>query len=473
MPGFSIKYFNGGFSDFNNIGVRGSFKGGKAQSIRRRAATLTCNQALVEESSGTLVDLPRFAFAASDGNSYLFGSAKIYKRTSGGTLSVVYTDSDGGIIGAGEWWVDNGKKYLYWATATKLHCKEIPGNSGWSDVDASQTGTSSGTQTYPKTNLTSTTWHTMNEANADFMICNDNTLAMVGYDGSYTNNALQLTPDQVARVVIDRADDAVVGTGTKSGQQNAHIFSWTTNSLKYERKKKVPAIAINAMIDSEVLIMQADTDGKLLYSDFFNFQPVTAFPQGGTTNPGGVVDISGVIYFGVFNATDTTQNGIWSYGRNKKNGLFTLNFEYPITCDEVGCLFTVGTTLFCTYKVTGASTYKLMKVDSTAKQTAVFESLEFSLPSTLIPKHLSFKGVKLLTTPLPASCTIACAYKVDKASSWTSAYLDGNIATMATTNAQEAYFKAAAPAKIVEVQLTLTPSGNTAPEVIEAEVLFE
>lgn len=470
---FIIKYFNGGYADFDNLGIRGSFKGGKALSIRRRSVSLTCNQALTEESAGTLVDLPYFSFPASDGNTYLFGSSKIYKRTSGGTLSVVYTDPDGGIVGAGEWWEDNGKKYLFWATSTKLKSKEIAGASDWSDVNATHTGLSGGNQTYPKTNLTAATWHTMRMANTAFMICNDNTLAMVGWDGSYTTEALRLLPDQVANTVIDRSDDAVIGCSTKSGNQGAMIFSWTTNSLNYEKKQRLPASSINALIDAEVLLAQADSTGKLFYSDFYSYLPITAFPDGGKVNPGAVVDIDGVVYFGVYGATDTTKNGIWSYGRNKKNGDLTLNFEYPITCDDLGSLFAVGTTLFATYKINTGSVYKLVKVDTANKQVGVWESIELTAPEKEVPEDTRWVGVRLIMDKLPSGASVGVKYKVNHAAAWTAAKLDGNTELLTTENATKALWKVGAVGDYFEIQVTMTPSGNNAPNIRQVHAIFQ
>ena len=72
--------------------------------VRKRKDTLTAGQALADDlATGTFNARCRFIVPASDGNTYFFLDARIYKRTSGGTYSLVYTDLDGGINGACEW----------------------------------------------------------------------------------------------------------------------------------------------------------------------------------------------------------------------------------------------------------------------------------------------------------------------------------------------------------------------------------
>ena len=145
---YLIKHFRGGISDYQNAGVLGSFKFGSNLDIRNDNDSLKSGQALADDlASGTMTDIALFIVNASDGNSYHFcRDGKIFKRTSTGTYTLVYTDSSGVITGAAEWVNDNGNKFLYWSTLTKLHRKEIPGLSNWTDVDATVNG-----QTYPKT----------------------------------------------------------------------------------------------------------------------------------------------------------------------------------------------------------------------------------------------------------------------------------------------------------------------------------
>lgn len=471
---FTIKSVRGGLSDWEDKGIRGSFKSGTALSIRRRRDSLYCNQALVDaDGSDVVVDLIKYTVPASDGNTYLFGASKIYKQTSGGTISVVYTDSDGQICGAEEMWQANGKKYLFWATATKLKCKEIPGASNWSDVNASIV-VGSDTYTYPKSNLTSQTDHTMKIANGALMICNGNYLAMVGWDGSYTNEALRLLPDMKAKTLIDRNDYVVIGTETFSGRKNAHLFEWETNSLNYLRKQKISTNSINALIEGEVMLMQGGTNGQIFFGDFTNRLPVTSFPSGGRVNPNAIIEDDGIVYFGVYGSTDTTKNGIYSYGRNQKNGDFCLNFEYPVTCDEIGALEVIGGVMYVSYKVTGSpTTYYWFKVDVSNKQTAIYESLDLIAPIGQPDQETTWNTVDIFMSALPADTSIGVKYRVNKDAAWITAMLDGDTELLEVEDAIKASFIVGAVGDVIEVQITITPDGNTSPEVHKAKVYFD
>jgi hypothetical protein len=104
---YELKSFKGGKSDYSDRGIYGSFKASKNLDIRGTEDVLTCNYALVADGTGAsgadtiVTDLINFWVNATDGNTYAFGdTGKIYKRTSAGVWSNVYTDTDGEITGA-------------------------------------------------------------------------------------------------------------------------------------------------------------------------------------------------------------------------------------------------------------------------------------------------------------------------------------------------------------------------------------
>ena len=116
--------------------------------------------------------------------------------------------------------------FLYWTTATKLHRKRLIGSGytntePWSDVDATVNS-----QVYPKTNLTSTTWHIMKVIVGTLQISNADTLAMVGYDDSYTNNSLQLIPGNVAHSIIESGMNAKISANKVDLGQPSTIYVW-------------------------------------------------------------------------------------------------------------------------------------------------------------------------------------------------------------------------------------------------------
>jgi hypothetical protein len=469
---FTLKSFKGGISDWEDKGIRGAFKSGSALSIRRRRDSLYCNQGLItaDNVSPVVVDLIIATVPASDGKTYLFGASKIYEQASNGTITLKYTDPDGQICGAEEMWQSNGKKYLFWATSTKLKCKEIPGSSDWSDVNGSII-IGATTYTYPKVNLTASTNHFMAIANGALMICNGNYLAMVGWDGSYTNEALRLLPDMLSTSIIDKNDFAIIATKTQSGRANAHLFQWETGSLNIINKQKISAASVNALIDGEVMLMQGDTDGQLFFGDFVNRLPITQIPSGGQVNPSAIIEDKGVIYMGVYGSTDATKDGIYSYGRNKKNGDFTLNLEYPITCTEIGALEIIDDVLHVSYRVT--TNYYWYKVNSAAKQVATYESLDLVAPVKEPMTDTTWLALEMFLSALPAGTSIQVKYQVEKSGSWVAAQLDGDTASLTTEGTTRATFNFGDVGEVIEVQIILTPNGNVSPEVHKAKLYFE
>lgn len=476
MLSFIIDSFSGGISDFESKGIKGSFKFGSALDIRKKVDSLSCQQALVDEGVGVIAAKILFIVPASDGNTYGFGGigsagsgvGKIYKRTPAGVWSEVYSDATFGLItGAAEWFDNTGNSFLYWATAIRLNRKELPGTGvePWNDVNAD-----SG---WPKSDLLTYDWHTMKPANGALMICNNRYLAMVGYDNSYTNNALDLIGDNRARTLIERGDYVLIGTGKKTSSshiQLGELFVWEQNALSWIKKKQIPAKGINALIDTEVTLMQAGTDGGIYFSDLVNVLPVTSFPGGGQCNPDAVDVDGGLALFGVY-GNGSGNTGVYSYGRKNKNSPFVLNFEYPLTADEIYSVKKVGSDILISYKNGG--TYGVKKVDTSTKATAVYESLDLKVPPDLPARPVNWSMVKLLTAPIVSGTSISLKYKINKSGNWTTAFLPNGSSSFNNVGETEAVFLVGAEGKIFEFQLTLTPTGNTSPEVYRIEVFFE
>ena len=315
MAVLEIKSYEGGVSSFADRGIRGAFKFASGIDIRKTVDTLSCGQALEDEglfdtshstsastspstslspsasssrshspslsnspsaspsasgsrsasksaspsgsaspsssdspslspSSGlnnVFVDLVLFFVKATDGNTYGFGNAgNVYRRYSDGFTRNVYKDPDGGIKGAIEKPSSDGKTYLQWATGTSIKRKILPGAGDWSDVEEIAD------------NLTGADWHTMKQIGGANMVANGSALAQVGYDDSWTNNALDLIPGNVAKTLLERNGRAVIGT-YKAGYPNK---------------------GVNGMIDTEVPLAQIGDDGELFFADFSNSMPV-------------------------------------------------------------------------------------------------------------------------------------------------------------------------------------------------------
>lgn len=479
MPSFLIESFKGGISDYEDKGLKGAFKFGSGLNIRRKRDTLYAQQALKDDlASGTLNGRVRFIITATDGNSYWFlSSGKIYKRTSAGTWSLVYTDSEA-ITGAFEWTNSSGNTGIYWTTPTKIHRHAIAGN--WtSDVDATVAG-----QTYPKSNLTSADWHTAKQVNGAIVGVNYNTLYLIGFDESYTNNALQLVPGNIAKTLIESGLDAKVGANRLDTQESSMIFIWDGSATNCNDKIQLPFANINAMIETEIGIVQYGTNGGLYFFGDATKLPITSFPDGGQVDPDGVENDNGLALFGVY-GNGSAKTGIYSYGRNRKNGDFVLNLEYPLAVDEINAIKKIGTELFIAYK--SGSSYGVKKVDTSNKiSEAVFESIDLKTPAELqrVPTH----NVAVVTmTPLPSGCSVELWRRLDKVESggtdytgsstglndgWFQCSTQEGTGSFSTDGGTEAVFNLGDKARVLELRVVLNCTGNYSPEVYRVQSFF-
>lgn len=532
MAIYEITKFSGGLSDFDDRGIVGSFKFGSGLDIRKDVDSLSCQQALVDEgllasnspslsqspsasasrspspSSSASVsptpspsasaspsaspsrspsttpsssispspspsaglttvfhDLIRFFVKCDDGYTYGFGSTGyIYRRDADAYWQRVYKDPNGAIKGAAEWYSDTGKAYLYWATDKQLNRKEIPGLSNWNDVNTTGVGT------WPKTNLESATWHTMTEAGGSLIIANRQYLALVGYDDSYTNEALNLIPGRLANVVIERNGRSIVGTA-RAGNPNR---------------------GVNGMIDSELPLSQIGDDGEIFYSDMNNSIALKSFPGGGKVNPGGVTNevdqvdffeweqnalswidkqsVGNMALFGVYNAT-TGRNGIYSYGRKKKNAPFVLNLDYPMDVDEIGAVVNVDGTTLASYR--DGSDFGVMAVDPTAKGTGIYEGLDFRAPVKKPEVITGWTMAEVLCDPLPNGASIEFWYKINKTGDWIRAYTASGGLSFNSAQGKKAVFRIGAEGDIFEPRVVLYPTGNDSPEIHRIRVYFQ
>ena len=95
---YKMNSWEGGLADSDIIGIEGSSAESVGLDIHSTPRVLKVNQKLTKnsgDSGATQVnDFCKYAINASDGNTYWFGdTGYIYKRTSAGVWSTVYTPS--------------------------------------------------------------------------------------------------------------------------------------------------------------------------------------------------------------------------------------------------------------------------------------------------------------------------------------------------------------------------------------------
>jgi len=494
---YHLRSFLGGQSDYEDKGIAGSFKSGYGLSIRKQVDSLSCQYALKDDLALGIMTAPcYFVVPASDGNTYFFCyDGKVFRRNSSGSylvqgsgLAPVYTEpfESGRIIGACEWYSQAGNTYLLWATPTRLNIKKIVGTAytnvePWADVNSADTGT------WPKTNLTSTDWHTMTIANGNLQICNGNVMALVGYDLSYTNNSLKLIPGNAAKCVIERGKYCVIGCTSTSGRDETSLFDWDGIGLSWNDKEIIKFGGINSMIDTEIALAQLGTNGQLYISDFNTPMPFRQIRGGGQSDPDGITSYHGMALIGIYNNTNLMNghygNGIYSVGRVNKNAPLIVNLEYQLDCDQISSVKVVGTDILCAYKL--GSQYGVKMVDTGTYATGVYQSLDLIAPLGTrrypIPlgRLLAWSRIDLQCQPLPPGTKIEVWYKIDKTTSggtnndgWLQSNYDGGGVQFSTSGKQNAVFFVGQKARVMEVQVILIPSGNRTPEIQEINVYF-
>lgn len=396
---------------------------------------------------------------ASDGNTYGFDNVGyIYRRYSDGYWRNVYKDPDGAIKGAVEKPSSAGTTYLQWATDTKVKQKPLPGNSTWNDV------------TTVAENLTGADWHTMKQIGGANYIANGSKLALVGYDDSWTNEALDLIPGNIAKTLVERNGRAVIGT-YKAGYPNK---------------------GTNGMIDTEVPLSQIGDDGELFFANFSDSMPVKRFPGGGRVNPGGVTNevdqieifdwifgadswvdkqtMGNMSLWGIYDA-DSGKNGVYTYGRRNKEQPFTMNLEYALEVDEIGAVANVEGVTIISYR--SGSSFGVKALDSANKAQGTWESLEFRAPVKQAEQITQFTHAEVFFDALPAGCRIYFYYQKNKSGTWVQANTaDGNDAhTVAGT--KKAVFRIGAEMDIYERRVIMDPSGNSTPNIFRIRTYFE
>lgn len=526
MPAYEITSFRGGPSDYEDKGIPGAFKKASNFDIRRDIDSLYCQQALIDEGllagssspsaspspsssvsrspspsisaspsatpspsasaspsssvslspsttpsssissspspsaelTSVFRDLIVFFVECSDGYLRGFGNTGyIYRRDADGYWNVEYKDQDGGITGGNEWF-PLGESYMYWVAGGILKRKPLPGQSDWNDVEVVDS------------NLNTADWHTMREAGGALVIANGPWLAMVGYDGSFANEALNLIPGNIAKTVVERSGRSIVGTVRSSD----------------------PTKGVNGAIDAEIPLAQVGTNGEIYYADMNDSMPITRFPGGGKVNPGGVANeveqvnffeweqtalnwidkkaVGNMALFAVFDAEAGT-GGIYKYGRKKKNHPHVLNLDYLLDADELGAVVNYLDTTLVSYQ--DGSDFGVKAVDPDAKAVGTYESLDFKSPVKKPIDITLWTMAEVFCSPLPEGATIEFYYKMNKTGDWIKSSMQDKTTVFDNTGETKAIFNIADKGKICEFKIVSTPIGNTSPEIYKINLHFK
>lgn len=473
--------WRGGISDESTRGPRGTFKYAYGMDIHKRRDSLSCGYAMSNIASSSIVtDLIKYTVNARDGSTYCFGSTGSIYAISGNPLdpvvSYVYNDENGEIKGASEWQLNTGENYLVWATNTCIARRQLNGSP------AVPWGASEATQNFKTELVASSSYHPIKNAAGVLSIGNGNYLATYDVAGNWNPIAMNIRPGNTIKVLEERDDYALIGTEKVDESEEGHIWSWITSAVNWVQKKKIPVRGVNAMIDTERLLLQGGINGEIFYSDFSNTAPLVSVPSGGQVNPNGTDILNDLALFGFYGTTDPNQTGIYSYGRRMMNRPFALNHEFRLTrqvagstVSEIGAVWVSSSAAFASWKTTDGTTveYGVDMVSTSTRATARIEGLEFTggKPHT----YKTYKNEKVIFEPLPAGTGISVIYKPSRQSTggsssagagWKYARVaDYSGTTYSTTDSTEAEFLINDNAKVFEIGIELTPNVEATPEV--------
>lgn len=477
---YIIRSFRGGISDESDKGIAGSFKFGHGLDIHKKDDTLSCNQRMetvLDETRGmadyggtTMTGLINVFVSASDGSTYAFSDrGSIFSRTGEGNWIFVYQDENGAIKGACEHEDSNGNNYLYWASGTSISRKPFPGvNSApdtatmrWTDV----------TMNWKVEDIVDTFWKTMKMINGDLTICNGESLAQLSDAGAFDPSVMTIYPNNILTCLEERDDFVIMGSWNRDYLDESYLWSSIAGSENYIQKKKIPTKEVNALIYTELPLLQAGSEGQIYYSDFTNVIPITKIIGGGEVTPHGVTVENNLALFGFYGGD---YPGLWSFGRKAKNRPQVLNYEYRLVNEHsgtgstttIGAVINTGGIVLASWGATDlkGTYYGVDQVSSTMKADAIYEGLEFDGGKPYWKK--SVNQIKVIMSPMEANTAISIKFKGDKETDWRYAFLGSESTTFSVTGATEAIFGIDKPMHIYEVGAELTPYNNNTPEIL-------
>jgi len=466
------KYFNGGISESEKEGARGSFYFSNNLDIYSDSSKLSLNSLTTKNSGTTVVDLVKWIKAGTpySTNTYFYGNAgHVYVRASNGTWTDLQTTSNS--YGQG---FEIYNDYLYYTQNTQI----------------GRYGTLSGTPAFDDDwqtglNDTSTTKFAPIKAfQAGFAVGHGNYLGW--WDGSVWDTDRIVLPPGFNIRTLDVLDEYLVigawrGTAITDTEDGYLVF-WDGTSTYANFFIRVPDGAVSAMINSRNRLLSTYGSSGNLYLGYNPFQKVAQIPKLTNTKyidvyPGAITNWKGLTLIGVAGATDSASiyQGIYQYGtKNDKYGE-ALNFGYTISSGNtsatnisIGSVQGFGDELYIGWK--DNTTYGVDRIIQTASPfaTGTWESLIFDDGS--VGRDKLALVIKVNHLPLVSGESIQLGYKTNRASSYTT---DTANSTVGSTETRLPIKASAARFREFQFEVVLATSGSTSPTVTEVSLLYD
>lgn len=457
--------FSAGLSESKTRGVFGSYAKAVGVDIHSDPGIVKAQQALAKDSALIVVDKILASVHTSSGHSYHFGDAgKIYKRTSGGTWSVLQTvTGTPKLLGAAEH--SNGK--VYFTYSNKVGTLLVTDDTF---VESAHTLTNTNTNYGP------VIYH---EKQDKILIGNQDLVAQVNESGAFTAAGLDLNGKYEVRDITWRDIDVLIGA-TQTGHKFSRIFQWDGTASSWTFSWFIHEEIKWMLNNQEAIYVMAGEQGRLYDFSKGLKNPIKQVPGDFSsnarfeTNQNSKVMFRGFLHFGLYEQSGTPfPVGVYTWGtRNIRTLPEAMNSaEYVIspnktTAVEIGAISTDGANLFVAWK--DGSTYGVDKIDFTARFGSAF--IEFLVINESREIDKSWEQFPVSFRPLPASTTVELKQARDYASSFTS------VATASTDNSvddeQQFSGESVDDSRVIQLRLDFGISSNDTPEVEAIGVVF-
>lgn len=453
-----IKDVNGGISESKYKGIEGSFYRSVGTDIWTTLGVIKAGQKPTKDSGATCVDFPKYAILGKDGHTYWFGNAgRAYKRTSAGTWSQVYNDTNSAeIVGAGE---HNG--FYYWATAANSYKCPVA-SSDWA-TDATATAFTNGTAPHP------------HKAHLTKLYIGDGKDVVEVSD--VTSSVLDLHPDFTVQILESYGIDLLVGARVANTNRSG-IFRWNCVDDSWNFEDFVNEDGINCIIVdnfSNDVIISAGSMGNLYNYNGYALNFKRKIPGEYNATTGNIVHYQSMANFGDkvligvsdVSTTNAALEGIYAY---KNYDYPILNLDYVISPDktasiEVGAILVDGQDIFFSWK--DSSTYGVDKVDWSNKYQSAYVETMIMQPFRTQEKF--FREFKVACDALTANTAIDVSYMKDEDTSYTT--VNGSPIDTDDTVLQTLYDEI--EASKIQVKLAFDVKGSISPEIEAVDIGYD
>lgn len=460
----SEQQFNLGISPSDKLGAKGFFAFARNLNIYSEPTGLTLNPKTVKDSGTTVQSLIKWFVSGTPYDTNLYSiddGGRIYKRTSGGTWSLLRSVTN--CQGQG---LELSNDYIYYTQNTQIG-RYGPLSGSPSFTDNWQTGLNS--------TSVAGTFAPVKAFRAGFAVGNGNQLSW--WDGSTWTLARLTFPPGFNVRALDIVDEYLVISAYKGAfvttSEEAYLFFWDGDSTTFNFFIKTDEGGVNAMVNNQNRLFGIVGSSGAWYSLYPTFQqlheiPKLEFSKNIEVFPGAISNWKSLIHIGVGGVVSSSSvyQGVYQWG--SKSSLFpeALNFGYTIsegvvnsTDIAIGAVKGIGTQMFISWK-NGTNNYG---VDKVLQTNDPFSSgfIEFLVEDggDASREDLAI-NLKAYYHALKTGEGIQLAYQVNRSGTYTSGTADttvGSNHTRLNVDSDKARFYE------FQMKATLTASGTTSP----------